>query len=127
MLYSLSAGGDFWNVSMYASFEKIHGHGSILQTRVSCKDSGQKPATTLRARVCVPLPHVTVHVVQSVQSEYTHCTDVDDPGVTVVATVAPTFLDSCVVLEENNTADEVTTVVGVLDDGDTHAMMPIVT
>ena len=54
---------------MYASLVKMHGHGSILQTRVSCSGSVQKPAAMLRARDCAPLPHVTVHAVQSVQSE----------------------------------------------------------
>ncbi len=47
----------------------IHGHGSIWHIRTSVKGSVQNPAIILRACVCVPWPHVTVHDVQLVQSE----------------------------------------------------------
>ncbi len=62
----------------------IHGQGSIWHVRVCVKGSVQKPATILRARICVPSPHVTVHEVQLVKSEYIHWTEVDNVGVTVV-------------------------------------------
>jgi hypothetical protein len=67
--YTLSAEGSFWNVDTYTSCVKIHGHGSIWQRRVCVNGSVQKPAIILRARACVPSPHVTVHDVQLVQSE----------------------------------------------------------